>query len=69
MNDDTKFRTDFLFSTPSFLEGAGSVMNLAGNYYEFNNCDTAREADETAINNDFSMIGQDICDAIKSIKG
>lgn len=60
--------TGFLFSTPSFLSGAGTVINLAGNFYEFNSSDSGFEADEKAIENDFRMIGQDICDVIEKSK-
>lgn len=61
-----RFTTGFLFSTPSFLSGAGSVINLAGNFYEYNSCDTGFEADEMAIENDFRMIGQDIYDVLEN---
>lgn len=63
-----RYTTGFLFSTPLFLSGAGTVMNLAGNYYEFNSSDSGSEADQKAIENDFRMIGQDIYDIIENIK-
>lgn len=68
MKKQKKYITDFLFSTPSFLSGAGTVINLAGNFYEFNSSDSGFEADEKAIENDFRMIGQDISDVIEKIK-
>jgi len=67
MKKQKRYTTGFLFSTPSFLSGAGTVINLAGNYYEFNSSDSGFEADEKAIENDFRMIGQDICDVIEKI--
>jgi len=68
MKKQKRYTTGFLFSNPSFLSGAGTVMNLAGNYYEFNSSETGFEADEKAIENDFRMIGQDIYDVIEKIK-
>lgn len=63
MNEKNKCFTDFLFSTNSFIIGAGSAINLAGNYYEFNTSQSSNEADEKAIRNDFCMIGGDIIEA------
>ena len=62
-----KYITGFLFTSPSFLTGAGTVINLAGNYYEFNTCSSGIEADEMAIEHDFRMIGQDITDIMEDI--
>lgn len=68
MNDHKHFTTGFLFSTPSFLSGAGTVINLAGNYYKFNSSDSGTEADKVAIEHDFRMIGQDIKNAFDFLK-
>jgi hypothetical protein len=68
MKKQKRYTTGFLFSTPSFLSGAGTVINLAGNFYEFNSSDSGLEADEKAIENDFRMIGQDFFDVIENIK-
>ena len=68
MKKQKRYITDFLFSTPSFLSGAGTVINLAGNFYEFNTYESGSEADRTAIENDFEMIGQDIYDVFEEIK-
>lgn len=43
-------------------------MNISGNYYDFNSSETDSEADKKAIENDFRMIGQDICDTIEQFK-
>ena len=67
MKKQKRYTTGFLFSTPSFLAGAGTVINLAGNFYEFNSSDSGFEADENAIENDFRMIGQDISDVFEKI--
>jgi len=68
MEEQKRYVTDFLFSTPSFLSGAGTVINLAGNYHKFNASNSGFEADKKAIENDFRMVGQDICDVIENIK-
>ena len=41
---------------------------MAGNFYEFNSSESGFEADERAIESDFMMVGQDICDVIEKIK-
>jgi hypothetical protein len=68
MNNKDRYITDFLFATPNYLTGAGTVINLAGNYYAFNVSKTGEEADHRAIQNDFNMIGQDIFDVIEGMK-
>jgi len=62
-----RYSTGFLFSTPSFLTGAGSVINLAGNYYRYNSSRSGAEADALALKNDFLMIGQDFFDVLDDI--
>lgn len=59
-----RYCTDFLFSTSTFLSGAGTIFNIAGNYYEFNSSESEPEADERALNTDWHIVGQDIEDAI-----
>lgn len=61
------YRTDFLFSTSSFLSGMGSVLSLGGSFYRFNGSKTGEIADNTAIENDFRVIGQDLRKAVKVI--
>ncbi len=51
-----RIHTDFLFATPTLLTGAGTVMNLAGNYYKFNSSKSGTEADAIAIQQDFEMV-------------
>jgi hypothetical protein len=68
MKKQKRYSTGFLFSTPSFLSGAATVMNLAGNFYEFNSSESGFEADEKAIENDFCMIGQDFSDVVDKVK-
>lgn len=61
MNQETEFQTGFLFSTPTFFGGAGTVINLAGNYYEFNE---TTNPDEIAMQNDFRIVGSDLRKAL-----
>ncbi len=56
-----KYRTDFLFPRTNMLIGAGSIFNLAGNYFEFNTSKTEQEADFKALENDWGVIGMDLC--------
>lgn len=55
--------TDYLFPKSDFITGVGSAINIPGNYYEFNTSPTPEEADNTAIQNDWLMVGGDICSA------
>lgn len=60
-----KYCTDFLFATPSYITGAGSVLNLSGNYYEFNTSPSGEIADMRALESDWGMVGQDFDEAIR----
>lgn len=57
--------TDHLFPRTNFIIGAGSVFNIAGNYFSFNRS-TASEADAKAIESDWGTIGMDIQQIVKS---
>lgn len=61
--------TDFLTSTTTYLTGAASAFNLAGNFYDFNISDTVEEADSRAIRNDFRMIEGDVAEGFKIFRG
>jgi hypothetical protein len=60
MRESRKFKSDFLFPTPSFLIGAGSVLNIAGNYFVFNYSPSDVDADVKALMSDWGVIGEDI---------
>jgi hypothetical protein len=68
MKKRNRFLTSFLFTTPSFLSGAGTVINLAGNYYKYNTSDSGLEADFNAIRCDFGIIEQDLEAALEELK-
>lgn len=60
----TKYKTDYLFARPSFLLGIGSLLNIAGNYYNFNYSESDIESDIKAMENDWGIIGGDIMRSI-----
>ncbi len=68
MRKRNRYITGFLYSDNSFLAGAATSFNLAGNFYEYNLSDSDQEADSKAISNDFAMVGQDISDSLAKLK-
>jgi len=68
MSDTKIYRTDYLFVNTNFIIGAGSVLNLGGNYFEFNRSRTPEEADARAIESDWGVVGNDIRAAIEEYK-
>ncbi len=69
MKKSELYSSDFLFADTNFLIGMGSVLNLAGNYYEFASSVNEWEADAKALRNDWGMVGVDLKEASKKIKG
>ena len=63
---NNRAETDFLCESTSFLTGFGSVLNLKGDLYDYNN--STDSPDAMAIGNDWQMIGQDISDSIAKAK-
>lgn len=60
-----RMKTGFLFPTPSFLSGVGSVLDIFGRPPgPLNYSRSGVEADCKALYSDYRMIGQDIDDAI-----
>ena len=60
-------KTDFLVPVSSALVGIGSLLNFSGNYFAYNQSHTPEQADCRAIYNDWSMIGQDLRQAMKTL--
>ena len=54
-----KYGTDFLLPKNNFFVGLGSVLNLAGSYFEYNYSKSEKEADYKAIYSDWQNIGND----------
>ena len=60
-------QTDYLTATSGFLVGMGSVLNLRGNYFNFNTSNSPEEADRLAREIDGWMIAQDLAAALRSL--
>jgi hypothetical protein len=60
-----KVQSDFLFAQPSFASGAARVLDLWGQFDDYNRSETPAEADEKAIAADWLVVGQDILAAIE----
>ncbi|GAB4245398.1 MAG: hypothetical protein Kow00129_05300 [Thermoleophilia bacterium] len=54
--------SDFLFATPSFIEGMARTFDLGGAIEElsYNSSATPEEADARALGSDWSVVGQDL---------
>lgn len=61
-------RTDFLYSSPSFLSGAASVLDIGATFTRFNTSATGEEADARAMWSDWAVVGQDLIEAAKNVK-
>ena len=68
MNEILSNRTDYLFPSPSFLIGAGSIFNISGNYFEYNLSETDLQADLKALISDWLAIKKDFELAEKKFK-
>jgi len=55
-----KYRTDHLLQKNNFWVGMGSILNLAGSYFDYNYSKTEKEADFRAIMSDWENVGDDI---------
>ena len=58
------YRSDFLFPDTDFITGMGSVLNIAGSYFEFDTSKSENIADQKALRSDWGVIGQDIREAL-----
>lgn len=61
-----RYKTDFLLPKNNFWVGMGSVLNLAGSYFEYNYSKSDREADLKALSSDWDNVGEDIRNAKRS---
>jgi hypothetical protein len=57
INDSLTFR---LFARPSFLGGAGRILDLGSTLQNYNRNTTTEEADRKAIKSDWCMVGRDL---------
>lgn len=60
--------SDFLFSTPSVIEGIGRIFDFSGSMQVYNECLTQQQADSLALFNDFKAIGKDIQNAASQLE-
>ena len=60
-----RIKTDFLCASSTFLAGFGSVVNIRGNNFAYNN---SENPDAIAISNDWRMVGQDIGDSLEKAR-
>jgi len=65
---NVRYRTDFLLPKNNFLVGMGSILNLAGSYFEYNYSRSEREADLKALTSDWDNVGEDIKKAKKDFE-
>ncbi len=57
----------FLVTKSSFLSGAASAFNLAGDTYRYNFSKSAEAADERALRSDLLAVGEDFRGAINTV--
>lgn len=55
-----RYRTDYLLPRNNFLVGMGSILNLAGSYFEYNYSKSDNEADLKALASDWNNVGEDM---------
>lgn len=60
-----KVKSDFLFAQPSFASGAVRILDLFGQFDQYNMSATPVEADAKALAADWFVVGQDIADAVE----
>ncbi len=63
-----KYKTDYLLPKNNFLVGMGSILNLAGSYFEYNYSKSEKEADLKALISDWNNTGNDIKKAKESFE-
>ena len=59
-------KSDYLVSAGSLLIGAGTIMNIAGDYFQYNYSKSDADADSCAIYRDWRIVGQDIENVVAS---
>jgi hypothetical protein len=58
--------TDYLFSQPSTISGAGRILDLMGEFDRYNGCDSPAEADARALFSDVMAVGGDFLMVMKA---
>lgn len=57
---EIRYKTNNFFPKNNFWVGIGSVLNLAGNYFEYNYSSPENEADRKSLKSDWDNVGEDI---------
>lgn len=60
----TQLPTDFLLPDSDFFTGMGSVLNIAGDYFEYATSKSGNDADVKALKSDWQNVGIDINNSI-----
>lgn len=60
IRDNSSNLSTSLFSIPSFWIGAGSILNFAGSYYDYNYSKSDQEADFRAFVKDWCAVYNDL---------
>jgi hypothetical protein len=61
-----KIKSTRLLPKVSFMTGVGSVLNIAGNYYQYNS--SKSEADKKALQTDWQNVGDFLKISLKKVK-
>ena len=55
-----RYKTDYILPKNNFWVGMGSVLNIAGSYFEYNYSNSESEADLKALISDWENVGDDM---------
>ena len=61
-------RSDFLYASPSLLEGIARILDFGNTLNEYNSSQSEEEADEIALRMDWAMVGADLRNAMENFK-
>jgi len=61
-------RSDFLYASPSLLEGVARILDFGNTLNEYNSSQSEEEADEIALRMDWTMVGADLRNAMGIVK-
>jgi hypothetical protein len=61
-------RSDFLFASPSFVEGIARILDFGNTLNVYNYSESEEKADEIAMRLDWAMVGNDLHKAIDDVQ-
>jgi hypothetical protein len=61
-------KSTFLFSNPSFINGAAHILDFWGLYTSYNHSSTRMEADVRALYADWGAVGDDLLAAMNELE-